>query len=93
MGLLPASYKPCSDVLAVNDFYKCLLVQCLHTLCKRMEDYFMSVSLGVKEVTPGVQSWPEFEFTRYVTHMTILTCIDNLLHAKMVPLLKSYHIL
>ena len=45
----------------------------------------MSVSLGVKEVTPGVQSWPESEFTKYVTHTTILTCTDNLLLAEMVP--------
>ena len=82
-----------SYVLAVNDFYKCLLVLCLHTLCKHTDDCFMSVLLGVKEVTPGVQSWPESDFTRYVTHTTFLTCTDNLLHAEMVPLLKSYHIL
>ena len=79
--------------LAHDDFYKCLLVLCLHTLCKRTEDYYMSISLGMKEVTPGVQSWTEFEFTIYVTHTTILTCTDNLLHAEMVPFLNSYHIL
>ena len=93
MGLYQLATNHVSYVLAVNDLYKCLLVLYLHTLCKRTDDYFMSVSLSVKEVTPGVQSWPESEFTRYVTHVTILTCIDNLLHAEMVPFLKSYHIL
>ena len=76
-------HKPCFLRVRCKRFLK-VFVSAMPSYTVQAHGGLFYAPLGVKEVTPGVQSWPESEFARYVNHTTILTCIDNLLHAEMV---------